>query len=335
MILRKYLLNNLSQSFFPIFFTLFIINAVIMLLQIAAMTSYIKLDFIELLTFFSYKLPEVTFFILPISVFVALITSLAKLSSQNELIVINALGFKPTRLIRIYFLIAIITSILSLILSIGISEKTKYYYNQFKDKKISEAKFNIKTSQYGQKFGDWLIYIEDKKENIYKNIKLFNKDEQKDSFIIAKTADINMDGVGTNMKLQNGKSFSIANDKIEQVDFGSMVMRDQVLTKPFGSYKDYWSDINKNKRKAKQFARYVLFSLFPLLSIFFIISLGYYNPRYENNNSSKNAIIAILVFYILTYKLSSIYTINAIYIISSIWFIAGYIHYRMKVKKLY
>ena len=37
--------------------------------------------------------------------------------------------------------------------------------NSFIDYKKSEANFNIKESEFGQKFGDWLIFIE-KKEDI-------------------------------------------------------------------------------------------------------------------------------------------------------------------------
>jgi len=168
MIIRRYLLSTLWQSFSPIFFTLFVISAVVMLLGIASLTSFIKLDFSELITLFLYKIPMVVFSILPISIFASLVSTMAKLSSGNELIVINSLGIKPTKIVREFLLINVIISILALVLSIGINEKSKFYYTQFKDKKKSEAKFNIKASQYGQKFGSWLIYIDEKDENNYK-----------------------------------------------------------------------------------------------------------------------------------------------------------------------
>ena len=124
MIIRKYILSNLSQTFFPIFFTLFVISAVIMLLKIAALTSFIKLDLSELFTLFMYKVPQVIFNILSLSLFSSAVITVAKLSSGNELIVINSLGVKPIKIMRIFLLITAINAILCLILSISINEKT-------------------------------------------------------------------------------------------------------------------------------------------------------------------------------------------------------------------
>jgi lipopolysaccharide export system permease protein len=338
MIIRRYLLSTLWQSFSPIFFTLFVISAVVMLLGIASLTSFIKLDFGELLTLFLYKMPMVIYTILPISIFASLISTMAKLSSGNELIVINSLGIKPTKLVREFILISIIISILSLVLSLGINEKARFYYSQFKEKKISETKFNIKASQYGQTFGKWLIYIDDidlNDKNNYKDMKLFQTNKIQDIFILSKNAKITIGNSGTKMILKDGKSFIAKNNEIQQIDYKSMIMQESIQNKSFGSYRDYWSDIKTNDKKAFEFTRNILFSIFPIISIFFILSLGYYNPRYENNDSSKNSISAIVIFYILVFQLSKKFPIDAIYFVSVGWFILGYIHYRIKVKRLY
>jgi lipopolysaccharide export system permease protein len=338
MIIRRYLLSTLWQSFSPIFFTLFVISAVVMLLGIASLTSFIKLDFGELLTLFLYKIPMIIYTILPISIFASLISTMSKLSSGNELIVINSLGIKPTKLVREFILISIIISILSLVLSLGINEKARFYFKQFKNKKKSETKFNIKASQYGQSFGDWLIYIDaidDKDENKYKNMKLFQTNGDKNIFVLSKEAKINVEEESTKMVLSNGKSFINTSSEIEQINYDNMIMQEQLKNKTFGSYRDYWSDIDTDKDKAFEFTRNILFSIFPIISIFFILSLGYYNPRYENNNSSKNSISTIVIFYILVYQMSKQFPIDAIYIVSVGWFILGYIHYRIKVKRLY
>jgi lipopolysaccharide export system permease protein len=338
MIIRRYLLSTLWQSFSPIFFTLFVISAVVMLLGIASLTSFIKLDFSELITLFLYKVPMVVFSILPISIFASLVSAMAKLSSGNELIVINSLGIKPTKIAKEFLLITILISILGLILSLGINEKTRFYYNQFKNKKKSETKFNIKASQYGQSFGNWLIYIDaiDKNdENNYQNMKLFQTTPTKDIFILSKEAKINVSNSGTKIILSDGKSIITTTDGMEQINFNNMIMQEQIQNKTFGSYSDYWSDIKTNKSKAFEFTRNILFSIFPLISIFFILSLGYYNPRYENNNSSKYSIGAIVIFYILVFQISKKLPIDAIYIVSIFWFVLGYIHYRIRVKRLY
>ena len=51
--------------------------------------------------------------------------------------------------------------------------KTKYLKESMLNTKKKEASFNIKDSQFGQKFGKWMVYIEKKRLNKYHNIKLY------------------------------------------------------------------------------------------------------------------------------------------------------------------
>jgi lipopolysaccharide export system permease protein len=335
MIVKRYLLSNLWHTFTPIFTTLFVITSVVLLVRIAKLTSYFQLNISEMFQLYTYNLPTIIFFVLPLSIFAALASNFAKLAGQNELVVINSLCIKPTKLLRTFFLITLISSIISLIMSIGFIEKTNYYYKQFKTMKKTQAKFNIKASQYGQRFGDWLIYIESKDKHNYHNLKLFKTDPKSDNLIIAKNADIKVEGGSTHMVLQEGRSFLISKKELNQIDFNSMIMRDRIYSKPFGTYKDYWSDVLQDKKKAQKLTQYILISLFPLISIFFILSIGYYNPRYESNKSGSKTIALIVIFYVLIFNASKMYPIHSILFISIGWFLLGYIHYRYRVKNIY
>ena len=99
-LLKKYLLIKYSETFFPIFLTLFTITSIIFLVKIASLTSVIQINFFELLELFSYSAPKILFYTLPISVFVSLVLTLSKLSSEYELIVITSFGLNPIKILK-------------------------------------------------------------------------------------------------------------------------------------------------------------------------------------------------------------------------------------------
>ena len=74
--------------------------------------------------------------------------------------------------------LTLLLSIFLLVVSVGLIPKTKFLTKQFLDVKKKEANFNIKASEFGQKFGDWLIYINGKDDKSYEGVKLFKTDEQ-------------------------------------------------------------------------------------------------------------------------------------------------------------
>lgn len=133
--LKQYLLSQLSQTFFPIFFGLYFITSIIFLVKIASLTSAITMDFIELLKLYSYVMPTIIFFTLPISFFVSLVITLSKLSSEYELIVITSFGLNPLKIIKIFFPITLVLSIALLIVSLGLIPKSKYLNSTFLEQK--------------------------------------------------------------------------------------------------------------------------------------------------------------------------------------------------------
>ena len=60
-----------------------------------------------------------------------------------------------------------------MIVSIGIFPKATYLSSKMIDDKTKQASLNIEASEFGQKFGEWNIYIEKDENNVYYDIKLF------------------------------------------------------------------------------------------------------------------------------------------------------------------
>lgn len=216
---------------FSHFFGLFFITSIIFLVRIAALTSVITMNVVELFTLYLYSVPNILFYTLPISFFIALVIALGKLSSEYELIVITSFGLNPTKILRVFFPVTLILSISLIIVSLGLIPKTKFLTNEMLDFKKREANFNIKSSEYGQKFGEWMIYIDNKTNKVYDEVKLFKTSKSTDEFIISKSATLNNHNSQLSFELSDGKLFNIKANEINQVDFKTMLINESISNK--------------------------------------------------------------------------------------------------------
>ncbi len=337
-LLKKYLYKHLALSFFPIFMTLFFITSIVYLVKIASLTSVIKIDFFELMQLYSYTVSNILFLTLPISYFAASIIALSKLSNEYELIIITSFGLKPFEIIKLLIPTSILLSITLLILSLGLIPKSEHLNSKFIAQKQTQAQFNIKASQYGQSFGSWVIFMDDKQKNIYKNIKLFQTKDNKDQFILANDAIID-DKKNLSLKLIEGKTLIIEPEQLNQIDFGSMYIfntTSKYAYLPFTNSYIYWKTyLPKFDKFKSKFSYYILISIFPLISLFLILTLSYFNPRYEKNRSTFFAILSIIIYYVLAFTISKKLLFYSLFAIPIIWIISTYIFYYKKLKPLY
>ena len=337
-LLKKYLLKTYSDTFFPIFMTLFIITSIIYLVRISTLTSIMQINFLELLELYSYVIPTILFYTFPIASFISLSLSLSKLSSEYELIVITSFGLNPLSLIRIFLPILSLTTIFLLFNSLVLIPKADSKYNSFKENKKVEAQFNIKASQYGQQFGSWLIYVDEENEGRFKDIVMFQKDNLSDTFIISKHAKLINRSSSLSLNLRDGKAFKI-NDKINQIDYKRMVLYSNLKkTTNIENFDDlvlYWQESAKNNKKRYKLTFSILLSIFPLMSILFVISFGYFNPRYNKNNTSTYSIILTILYVILSQKLSKSIGFNALLMLPFTWMSLSIIYYRLTTKQYY
>ena len=336
--LNHYLYSQLSITFFPIFLGLFFITSIVFLVKIASLTSVITIDFFELFRLYSYVVPQIIFYTMPISFFISLVITLAKLSSEYELTVITSFGLNPINILKIFLPLILLLSALLLVVSVGLIPKTKFLTKQFLDIKTKEANFNIKASEFGQKFGDWLIYISDKNNKVYNDVKLFKTEEKKDQFIISDTAILDNDKGALSFKLKDGKAFIIDEKELNQIDFKSMYINDSIADSKLGDFTDtysYWKNNIEKNVDIDDLTFFVLTSLFPLLSLFLVITFGYFNPRYEKNRAVLFSLIAVVLYYVLIKIIGDRLLLHALYIIPIVWLIGTYILYFNTIKKEY
>ena len=336
--LKKYLLNNLSSIFFSIFFILFGITSIIFLVKIASLTSVIELNFKELLLLYSFSIPNLLFFTLPISFIIGLTLALSKLSSDYELLVISSFGQNPLAILKFFIPLSLILSVMLLFISTALIPKVKYLNNIFIDNKKKEAQFNIKASSFGQEFGDWLIFIEKDDDKTFETIRLFKKDIDSNTFIMAKTAKIFNKNNSLSLVLNDGKNFIIRKNKIEQIDFTKMTLLDAYddsKRKNFTTLYRHWKDIKTDKLKAELFSFNILISLLPVLSMLLILTFGYFNPRYDRNLSFIYSFSSIVIYVLIVQKAAAYYPFISIIIIPVIWICLSILLYMFTVYKKY
>ncbi|WP_152017796.1 LptF/LptG family permease [Aliarcobacter butzleri] len=336
--LQRYLYSQLAITFFPIFFGLFFITAVIFLVKISALTAIITVNFFELFRIFSYTIPDIIFYTMPISFFISMVITLSKLSSEYELTVITSFGLNPFKILKIFLPLTLLLTLLLLVVSVGLIPKTDFERKQFVNIKKNEANFNIKSGEFGQKFGDWLIFINDKKNNLYEDVKLLKVQNDNDQFVISKNAVLDNDKGVLSIRLAEGKAFLIEKEEFNQINYEAMYINDSISaakTTVFTTTYDYWKDNIKNKVDLDDLTFFILTSFFPLMSLFLVITFGYFNPRYEKNRAIMYSLISIVLYYVLIKSIGDKIFLHTLYIIPILWLSGTYFLYSKTIKKEY
>jgi lipopolysaccharide export system permease protein len=282
---------------------------------------------------FSYNIPTILFYTLPITIFISISLTLSKLSSEYELIVLTSFGQNPLKILKIFFPFLISVTALLLLISVFLVPKADFMQIKFKANKQVEAQFNIQPSEYGQEFANWLIYVNEKQNDIYEDIVLFRQEPNgKVYFILANTADVHNISGSINLNLQKGKLFEI-DQELRQVDFEKMVLHNELqqmsALNNLNDLIQYWT-IEKDK-----LVFYILGSLFPLLSVFYSLYAGYYNPRYEKNRSVLITTVTTVVFIVLSQNLSKEFELQVLIYFPVAWLVLGYILYHKNIKQAY
>jgi lipopolysaccharide export system permease protein len=309
-------------------------------IKIASITSVIKINFVELGTMYIYLLPRILIYTLPVTFFIAVTISLYNLSKENETIVLFTLGYSPKKIARFFLTTSFILSTILIIDILVLIPMSKQLNQNFLDYKRVEAKFNIKATEFGQKFSDWLVYINEiDAKGQYKDVVMYQektpKEEQK--LITSKSADVqNADGL-LKLTLNDGKVFQISDEKINQVNFQSMDINSfskNHISKVENIY-DYWMESETSDKRSADLAFFVLIALFPLASVLFAISIGIVTYRYQKKNIYPE-IFLIIGLYIgsitLLVKIIGMYTIPLVFFVS---FALSYFLYLLRIKRRY
>ncbi|CZE50010.1 LptF/LptG family permease [Campylobacter geochelonis] len=284
----KYLFSNFISSFASLFSTLFMIMSIVFFIQIARITSFIQIDIGELFKLYLFMLPRILIFTTPIAFFVALTMSFFRLSKENESIVIFTFGYSPKKISLFFTIVAFILSFLLLFISLVMMPVAENLKDNFIEYKKTQATLNIKASEFGQKFANWLVFIEKEKndgsQNTYENVIMYSPEAkgEKERIILAKEGEFKSVNSAFEMSLKDGKIYTI-DTKYHITLFDTMTIRTAASNSisDISSIYSYWEEMGKSDKRKKDFTIYVLVSLFPLATILFAISFGIVTYRYE------------------------------------------------------
>lgn len=333
-ILQNYIKKSLSILFLSIFLPLFSIASIVFLIKMATYTAIIQLSLFEMSKLFFFMLPELLFYTLPISFFVAAALTLFKFSNDNEIIVLFALGIHPKFILKTLFTPALFLSILLLFNFFILFPHAKTLSSNFISYKKSEAKFNLSASEFGHKFGEWLLYIgEEKSDGTYSQVILFNKKQEEEVLIGAQKAEIINDSGILRLKLTSGEGYSYSEEKFTQIDFKTMYINDTMKTDldKYQAPMDYWFPEEQSAKIEKKLITNILFSLFPLLSLFLIASIGIVHVRHQKGKIYLFLFLGITIYYALAISLQLVLFAYTIPVLVFGWLLATYIIYKRTI----
>ena len=299
---RAYISSSFAKAFLTIFLPFFLIISLVYLVKISALTSQIQITFGELLMLYSYSVPDIIFYTLPLSFIAALANVLIKLSTDNELIALYALGLKAKKVLRSLLLLGFLFSLLLLVISLFGMPLSKQFYASFKESKRSEAKLNIVAGKLGQKFGDYYIYVKDKKENDFHNIVIYNRTtKNEEQFFAAQKGNLNKKNGITSLLLHDGYGYTYTKDKLQQAKYKILEVYDKSKNRnySFKSVFEFWE-------RAKTLHRllfYIFVSLIPFISVYMVAAYTMINPRYQANHSYIVIFSVTLFFYAIASSL--------------------------------
>jgi lipopolysaccharide export system permease protein len=316
------------------FMPLFVIASVIFLIKLSSYTAVIQLSIWEMGKLYLFILPQIFFYTLPITFFIAATLSLFKLSNDNEIIVLFALGIKPGFIIKIFFKPALILTILLAFNFLIVSPHTTALSKNFLSYKRNAAKLNLAASEFGNRFGDWLLYIGAKNDDgTFSKVVLFNKKKKQEVLITANKAKIINDSGILRFKLINGKVYNYSTEKFTQINFKMMLINNTLKT-DFTPYKQplqYW--LSKENADGKRYVliRNTLISLFPIVTLFLVTVIGIRQARHQKSNVYLYIFLSVVFYYGIITALNKIFHYYTIPIVLLLWLLVTYILYRKNV----
>jgi len=303
---KGYISSNFTKEFLTIFLPFFLIFTLIYLVKMSALTSQIQISFTELLTLYSYSIPDIIFYTLPLSFVTALANVLLKLSQGNELIALYALGLKANKVLRSLLILSVLFSLLLGAISFLAMPLSKQLYKEFKSSKKSEAKLNIVAGKLGQKFGDYYIYVKENKNDIFQDIVIYNRtNKNEEQFFSSQRGKLNkVEGI-TSLLLNDGYGYTYTKDKLQQAKYKSLEVYDtqQSQTFQFNNIVAHWSKAKTDIKMLHRALFFIFVSFIPLLSVYLVAAFTMINPRYQANRSFLVIFVTTLGLYMIASSL--------------------------------
>jgi len=282
--IRGFILSQFGKNYLLIFLPFFSILSIVYIIRISKLSQKISLNTGEIATLYSFFLPDILFYTLPLSFITAVTATLMKLSEDNELIALFSFGMTPSKLLKLLLLPALLFTALMLILSLYTIPQSTLAYKRFEKQKSIEAELAIAPNRLGQKFGDYIVFLGDKKGNTYQDVVLFATDnKEKRVLVIAKEGHLAHQKNQFSLNLSQGTADTFLSDTIESISYARMQLYNYSQSHSSIQFQG-WQNILKNRKSMALFIYNIFLSLSPLLTLGILISFSIINPRYQRSS---------------------------------------------------
>jgi len=335
--LRGFILMRFGKSYLLTALPLFAILSVVYIIQIALLSKKMSLTAYDLWQLYLMLAPDIIFFTIPLSFVISMSTTLMQLSQSNELIALFSFGLSPYALIKIFIIPTTLFTVLLLVISLHTMPQSSARYEEFRAQKRSALKLEIDPNRLGEKFGDYIIFVEKRVGEIYHNMVLFMTDiKSKRVIFIADRATIENDNGTIALNLHNGTADTFTKDKIESLIYTELSLFKYHHPKPYyQNSQEYWSDISTNSKKMGFFLYNIFLSLSPLASLLLIASLSIINARYQKARLYVASSTIILSIYVISSILKQSGTPLLLAISIMLFLSTGFLLFRRQVLRLF
>jgi lipopolysaccharide export system permease protein len=336
---KSYVSSNFTKAFLTIFLPFFLIISLVYLVKISALTTQIQITMGELFSLYSYSVPDIIFYTLPLSFIAALANVLLKLSQDNELIALYALGLKADKVLRSLLLLGLLFSLLLVAISFLAMPLSKQLYKEFTHTKKSEAKLNIVAGKLGQKFGNYYIYVKEKRgENKFDDIVIYNRTKKnEEQFFASHDGEVHKNSGITSLQLNDGYGYTYTEEKLQQAKYKSLEVYDNAeqTTFQFEDIIEHWSKVASDEKRMHRALFFIFVSLIPLLAVYTVAAFTMINPRYQANRSFVVILGTALGLYMTASSLEKWGTFPLLFLCIILAFIIGKLLFSHRVAKYF
>lgn len=218
-ILRNYILKDFISVFV---FSLLILTLVMVmgnLMKISDMVIRKGVNIIDALKIFSFFIPLLLRFTIPLSFLLGVLLVMGRLIADNEIIAIRVAGISLIKILNIFLILGTIFFLLLFILNDRIIPNFHYRYrSQIKNIYSKNISALIEPGVFLENFQNYILYVGDKNENKLKNVFIYEIDAAKGTSKVtfAKHGEFIVEGNTLKIKLEDGfRDEAISKDKME------------------------------------------------------------------------------------------------------------------------
>lgn len=164
MILDKYIFKELLKNQFVVLFVLIAIFSGQSIVRLITEASIGDIPPKLIVSFLVVSLPPFLIFLIPLTLYIAVILTLGRLGNDSEMIAMRATGYSPSRIMYVSLFVALLTSIVMGVISNYLIPKS-YYYKEYLETEITHNPelIPIESGRFVS-FGAFNIYVEDVKK---------------------------------------------------------------------------------------------------------------------------------------------------------------------------